>query len=202
MICGNCKGEHPHAYDVRKCYEDGLVGFAAARTEVIDRANLATEKQMKFVRALMAERPNYSVEQGYDEMPEELDKNTASTIIADLLEHPKELALPEEGPDVPPGYYAVPSLSGNNDLDFFVIEEGKGRWEGHLFVNRIVGGHPDAPVPRSQRAAVKKAIVAITPEAAAIRYGQEIGRCYKCNRHLTDELSRQLGIGPVCREGA
>ena len=36
------------------------------------------------------------------------------------------------------------------------------------------------------------------PEATAL-YGQEIGRCGRCNRHLTDEESRRVGLGPECR---
>jgi hypothetical protein len=34
---------------------------------------------------------------------------------------------------------------------------------------------------------------------AGPRYGREIGRCYRCNRTLTDAVSRSLGIGPDCR---
>jgi len=30
------------------------------------------------------------------------------------------------------------------------------------------------------------------------RYGQEIGSCGRCNRRLTDDLSRERGIGPEC----
>lgn len=37
------------------------------------------------------------------------------------------------------------------------------------------------------------------PQAAAERFGKEIGRCYKCGRTLTDPVSRELGVGPDCR---
>lgn len=37
-------------------------------------------------------------------------------------------------------------------------------------------------------------------DAARERYGREIGRCGICNRTLTDEESRRIGIGPVCRK--
>jgi hypothetical protein len=43
------------------------------------------------------------------------------------------------------------------------------------------------------------ALIAIDPNAAQVRYGQKIGRCYRCNRTLTDQVSRDLGIGPDCR---
>lgn len=48
-----------------------------------------------------------------------------------------------------------------------------------------------------QRLAILKAIAA-DPDSGP-RFGREIGRCYVCNRTLTDETSRSLGIGPVCR---
>jgi len=37
-------------------------------------------------------------------------------------------------------------------------------------------------------------------EDAGPRYGRLIGDCCRCGRQLTDETSRALGIGPVCRE--
>jgi hypothetical protein len=41
-------------------------------------------------------------------------------------------------------------------------------------------------------------IVAAGPGDAAIRYGRELGHCGVCNTELTNHLSRELGIGPVC----
>ncbi|MGV0985099.1 MAG: DUF6011 domain-containing protein [Limnohabitans sp.] len=38
------------------------------------------------------------------------------------------------------------------------------------------------------------------PEAAARRYGTELGECSVCGTQLTEEKSRELGIGPVCRK--
>lgn len=35
--------------------------------------------------------------------------------------------------------------------------------------------------------------------AAAIAHGKKTGRCAMCNRELTNELSVELGIGPICR---
>jgi hypothetical protein len=103
-------------------------------------------------------------------------------------------------PDVPAGHYAVESLTGNNDLDFFSVDKGKGRWVGRTFVERVIGGRPSVAVRGVQAHRALEAIAAAGPDKAMARYGQEIGQCGKCNRHLTDELSRSLGIGPVCRD--
>jgi hypothetical protein len=37
------------------------------------------------------------------------------------------------------------------------------------------------------------------PEQAAIAYGQRFGNCSICDRTLTNALSIELGIGPICR---
>lgn len=109
----------------------------------------------------------------------------------------------EPYPDVPAGHYAVLSLTGNNDLDFFRVDRPKDRrWAGRTFVKRVIGGKPDSPVRGPTAVAALKAILKAGPAAAQILYGTEIGRCYKCNRHLTDEASRALGIGPDCRSRA
>lgn len=101
---------------------------------------------------------------------------------------------------VPEGHYAVPSLSGKQDLDFFQVNRPKeGKWAGYVFVKRVIGGRPSVPVRKAEKARALAAIAAAGIEAAAVKYGQEIGRCYRCNRHLTDETSRRLGIGPDCR---
>jgi hypothetical protein len=36
-------------------------------------------------------------------------------------------------------------------------------------------------------------------QGAAIRYGRRIGKCCRCNAHLTDDESRHYTIGPECK---
>jgi hypothetical protein len=104
-------------------------------------------------------------------------------------------------PDVPEGHYATGSRTGSNDLDFWRVDRpAEGRWEGWTFVKRIIGGRPDSRVRGAEARAALEAIAAAGIEQARTRYGQEIGSCWKCNRHLTDDLSRELGIGPDCCE--
>jgi hypothetical protein len=43
------------------------------------------------------------------------------------------------------------------------------------------------------------ALIAEDPEGALCRYGQELGVCGDCGRTLTDETSRAIGRGPICR---
>ncbi len=98
---------------------------------------------------------------------------------------------------VPDGHYAIAS-TGSNDLVFYRVDNvTEGKWAGRTFVKMIVGGRPDASVPYKNIPGIL-ARIAADPQAAQ-RYGTELGQCYACNRHLTDETSRALGIGPDCR---
>lgn len=100
---------------------------------------------------------------------------------------------------LPAGHYAIPS-AGHNDLDFYRIDRPTtGRYAGLTFVKVVVGGRPARRLPRSLAQPVIDRIEAHGAQEAAQTYGREIGRCYRCNRHLTDEESRRLGIGPDCR---
>lgn len=164
---------------------------------VIHMTNI-TPKQKNFIAKLVAERGG--------QMPVDIDtysvKTASAYITALLAKKPEGKATAPKAklPEVPEGHYAVESLTGHNDLDFFRVDRPtEGKWAGYTFVKRVIGGRPDSRVPRSQIAAVLTAIAA-DPEAN-VRYGREIGRCYRCNRHLTDETSRSLGIGPDCRSG-
>lgn len=43
-------------------------------------------------------------------------------------------------------------------------------------------------------------LIVVDPVTATRAYGQELGRCCRCGRELTDERSRYYGIGPECEE--
>ena len=44
------------------------------------------------------------------------------------------------------------------------------------------------------------ALIAVNPRDAAVRYGRQTGSCACCGRPLSNKLSIDLGIGPICRE--
>jgi hypothetical protein len=121
---------------------------------------------------------------------------TALANIAKTAANPK--ATPA-APTVPAGYYATTSRTGNNDLDFWAVDvPAEGKWAGYTFVSRVIGGHEDTRVRGAEARAALEAIQADGPFYAAQTYGRNIGRCGRCNRHLTDETSRALGLGPDC----
>jgi hypothetical protein len=151
-----------------------------------------------------------------DEMAGRVDKTASGNWNVSHLDgqHPARPSTPDAKPVAPvqvlkaaarwssiqSGYYAVPSLTGNNDLDFFaVIKPDSGKWAGYVFVKRVIGGRADSPVRGSTRVNALNAILEAGPDKAQALFGQTLGRCGVCNRHLTDEISRAAGIGPVCR---
>ena len=95
------------------------------------------------------------------------------------------------------GRYAV--LMTDKLRFFRVNTPTEGRWAKFTFVNEVFGGGNKIAIRNRQ---VRESVLtAIANDSDALaRYGQELGECGVCGRELTDEQSRAIGIGPVCRE--
>lgn len=171
--------------------------------------NTITPKQDAFIRTLLEERAGdthaEALRSALNLLREHnrLSKAAASETIDQLLKIKVTPKKPAVVPSIPEGHYAVPSSSGNNDYDFFRVDvPTKGKWLGYTFVKRVVGGHPDMRVPRNQCADILARIEEYGTEESGQMYAKEIGRCRRCNRHLTDEDSRigRNGYGATCFE--
>lgn len=108
-------------------------------------------------------------------------------------------------------YAAVDNAEGG--VTFFIIDrpgelnrwKQPDRWSGWVFVKQQQG--PNEVKLGSQRpgesyvgqwpALIDKIIA--DPMAAVVRYGLELGVCGICGKQLTNQESREAGIGPVCR---
>lgn len=107
--------------------------------------------------------------------------------------------------NVPAGRYAVPD--GDTRLKVMIKKpEPPSKWAGWIFVTDAAEyGHrqnygrqaPGKPYSGNIRDAL--AVIARDPKAAAMAYGKLTGTCGICGRHLEDEESVALGIGPICR---
>ncbi len=158
-----------------------------------------SERQKSFITALCAElgRPG-DAEAFFVTSPSSAQ---ASDLISRLLAEKKALPRPvaaavPAAPALPmpsPGYYAV---HYGDRLNFYRVADGKGRWAGRRFLNRYRSEYL-ARIPGDERAAVTREILADEGKAA-LRFAQELTRCYCCGRMLTDETSRLRGIGPEC----
>jgi hypothetical protein len=215
--CGRCHLKHESAAEVRECYNGGSVH--GTKPSVTAKVAL-TDKQVNMAKILLRK---LGLVWDSATPVDELERWGSGRKLIDALKQAEELqahgkpwnvpagakvsskpeATREERspyPDVPEGHYAVPSATGNNDLDFWRVQRpAEGQWRGRTFVRRVIGGRPSVSVRGRTAKEALTAILEADPAKAAQRYGQEIGRCSRCNRHLTDETSRQYGKGPDCR---
>jgi hypothetical protein len=104
---------------------------------------------------------------------------------------------PHQGENLADGCYAVERAG---TLYFYrVVTKSEGRWAGRQFVNRFKS---DDLLPITRRESEEaRALILADVEAARATFARELTRCYQCGKMLTDDLSRALGIGPVCRAG-
>lgn len=111
-------------------------------------------------------------------------------------DRPKAPVAASPAVDVPAGRYAVEGDDG--ELKFYRVDRPtEGRWAGYTFVKVQAGDEfHRLPSRRTEEGVLAK--IAADPKAAAVAYGKAIGRCSSCGRTLTNNISRELGIGPVC----
>lgn len=95
------------------------------------------------------------------------------------------------------GYYAIKDPK-DDILKFYKIDvPTKGKWANYTFVS-VQASEDLYPIKdRYHREQILNAIEQ-DPIESLKRYGIEIGRCSICGRTLTDQISRQRGIGPIC----
>lgn len=167
-----------------------------------------TERQIEFASTLLTERdltsedrPKFAarlraIASSWDTELAKMTKDQASALIEYLLTLPVKKSMTTVDADIPAGHYAIEL---NGDLMFVKVDRPiEGRWAGYTFVTRQ-SGDDYLRITRALSDQVISKILADTPKEAAIRYGHELGRCAICHRSLTNEESRESGIGPVCR---
>lgn len=175
MHCGNCRHDHPTAADIRACY--------AARYAAEGRL---TER---FSARLTPDTPTTRETARRDE-----DAEWAASI-----REGRPVAAFFAQFTMPAGYYAVPSRTGNNDLDFYRVDRPeKGRWVGFVFVKRILGGHPPQWISKYEQTGALQRIMHAGPDEASVLFATKTGCCRACRIELTDDASRALGYGETC----
>lgn len=174
----------------------------------------ATEKQVAFLASLLAQR------EIADELREEItaflptaDKSRTSEYIDRLLKAPKKAAdssafatLNALFEGIPNARYAIPAeqvdllgidLHGNSLL-FVEVKT----WQGRTYMRRLhgsVGGFTRTKMPLPIVEAIAKTI-ASDPYGYTRKFGEHYSCCGKCGAELTDDESRRLMLGPVCRK--
>jgi len=93
------------------------------------------------------------------------------------------------------GYYALRD-GRSGEVQFFVVVRLPEWTSGRTAVYRQAGDQHYRMVPTLSKIVLDQ--IAQNPDGSAKLYGDEMGRCSMCNRSLTTEESRAVGIGPVC----
>ena len=193
--CGNCEGRHGSVQEVRDCYAGKAVRPSAPeirRNKYAGACAACGSKVGEGEGMLEKVHGRWNVRHLSGQCPAPAAPETASAPAGERGRKPF--------PDVPAGHYATRSLTGNNDLDFWRVDRPtEGQWKGRTFVKRVIGGRPNTPVRGRTMFAALEAILEAGVDVAGTLYGTTLGQCRSCNRHLTDETSRALGIGPDCR---
>lgn len=158
---------------------------------------LATDKAVKFLVDLAAERTPAVAEDAIRAWAGSVDKTLVSEKINWLKTQPKAVVTPVA--DVPEGRYAVTGEQGQT-VFVKVDRPTEGTHKGRTFV-KVQAGSEFHNLPWTPAKAILTKIEHDGPKAASIRYGKELGVCGVCGRTLTNEESRSAGIGPKCAQG-
>ncbi len=167
----------------------------------------ATEKQQNFILDLIAQREYVFDESFVIDSPKE-----ASELIGELLKAPFKTGVKKNSPSyealskLPKSNYAIPvseveldflSENINTEYLFVVVSEFKGT----VYLRRLhgsVGSFTRSKMSKQDNEAIVR-VLSADPYKYAKIFGTVYSRCAKCGAELTDDTSRSLMLGPVCR---
>lgn len=161
-----------------------------------------SDKAVEYLVSLWMERSNKATAEQVRAWAKQQDRRVVSDKIDWLKTQPKlqqdrAAGGSLERHNVPAGRYAVTGSDGQT-VFVKVDRPTEGQWAGRIFV-KIQAGDDLHRTGRQVADALLGKIAADGVQAAMLRYGREIGSCGHCGRTLTNEESREAGIGPVCR---
>lgn len=160
----------------------------------------ATDEQVDFILDLVAE---LGTKAPTAEQIASWNLVKATKVIQWMLA--KRKGAKNSDPVVPNGHYALrtANLGGEhvNSVNFYEVRMPfTGKWAGFLFVDHVVS-EEHYPVKGRAKFDILRELERDLEGALAL-YGQEEQRCGICHRNLTNDLSREIGIGPICRSKA
>jgi hypothetical protein len=173
----------------------------------------ASDKQLNWIRDLMES-------QDLDQLPENqrvklqqpdefwdwettrLSGPKASRIIDALKNLPRaprykdDISISRQYPAVENGRYAVEKDGvAGAELMFYFIKNGYN--PGVIFVD-VYASDARYPIKDPVKKLGILTAIAVDPLEAGLRFGREIGRCFRCGRVLTKKASRKRGAGDEC----
>jgi hypothetical protein len=199
----------------------GMVALRAEDQRIDTRPfkGMPTEAQRKFINSLMSDLMTLDLDSwraGMDYMAR-MDEHQAwnpardgnvsvwigrlKAKIANLRatsSTPRWTAAADTYEDLPDGYYAL--TDDEDTVKFYRVSTGRkgGPYAGVRFVKAQASDEFHPIRNQASRIAILDGIRAMGAQDSMGLYGRTIGRCGRCRRTLTDDLSRSRGIGPDC----
>lgn len=215
ITCGNCKGKHATADDVRACYRGKRTVVKDHKQQTLPGVDAysmepATDAQVAFIHQLLDQKDTSRVAEMFDRFildtlsritakkPKPISKREASDLLSALNQCPLKPPV-DLYPNVPEGKYAIQHDSG--EVEFWEVNRPQeGKWKGYTFPSHIVGGVGDWQRMRSPRATIDHAmeIIASDPIKAASLFGYKTRSCGRCASPLSTVRSRAAGYGESC----
>lgn len=192
--CGRCQQHHETVAEVQDCFTNETVSIPEAQ---------ATEKQKGFAQKLLRTRELHDKWSDTDEHTvDAMGKNTISRFISDMIDQPvkKGETWILSHPEVDAGRYALADPEDPEHITFLHIKDA----DDHGNPRRIyvLSGAPGQfavhRVWKSNQANSYMDRIAEDILGAYALFGQKVGQCGVCGSPLTDQDSRDRGIGPIC----
>lgn len=173
---------------------------------VVKNPNAPSDAQLNYFTALVEGKVLSDEQRDHlRKMVPTLDKRTTSNLIQWMTglpwaPRPKAVTTPQpQVPQILEGCYAIEHPKDKTIRFYEVRKPSKGKWVGYVFLSQW-SGENHIPIRDKQERELVYGEIAKNPMESLKRYGKEIGRCGHCRKQLTDETSREIGIGPVCRK--
>lgn len=207
--CGHCHGKHDTVPQVRACAagdRGALTPAGEAFLGISNRPQVSPGK-MNFAHTLLRERTPYgavldaetsnSLEAAH-ELVNGFDRDEVDDFIDNMKRQPRR---------------------GSQDRTVRVLIEKDGMYEtpdgviykvqravhgsGHLYAKRLHVRRLDDGEAEVWFEMEPGAVTTLRPEwkmttTQAVKFGRLYGVCVRCGRTLTNEISIELGIGPIC----
>lgn len=208
--CRHCQGFIPIGTPV--VWEKGVKGVAhvtCPATPEPPKTRITSGADFELVRTYLSRlvTPNEFQASLLKQLPRGLTEKQLAAVLRDV----KPAAAPTTAPAEPvkraplPCARALPmgryAIQFEGDMALIRLYRGTRNPNYVKLVRQYVdqrGNIIERGIQFADYAAWMDRIVKAGMQDAAIRYGRYVGRCSKCGARLTDRVSIELGIGPVC----
>lgn len=188
--CAHCRGLHSSVKEVKECILKPSWKLAPPSERRRGLAQALTRERVRLADHVEMEASDYH------KMIDEMNAGECSEFIRMMLLQPKlEPVSFGDFPEVAPGKYAL--MQPDGDIKFYqvgkILHEDKPRW-----VNALIGAPGEFRKQRIYRYDGVLAKIAADPKAAFALFGQNVGQCGVCSSPLTQQHTRERGVGDIC----